>query len=272
MKTIALVSTAGGTGRTTLCAALAVLLARRARQVVALDFDPQNLLGTHLGIDGFAPAGLAQALLDEADAWHAHTWRNAEGVLFVPYGAVSLAQSARCDARLAAEPQWLAQSLAQLDLPDDGVVLIDTARYPSQQADQAVRCADLVLCVSPPDPAACATLVAQLDALRKGGANLRIIVNRLNPARDMQRDVLAMLSVALGDGLPLSQRVHLDGALPESFARGTWLFDDAPHSQASHDLQGLANWLDAWLGEGALSAASVSGMPTIATRPEGGPA
>lgn len=249
MKTIAVVSTAGGTGRTTLCAALAVLLARRERQVVALDFDPQNMLGAHLGIDGFAPLGIAHALLDDATAWHAHTWRNAEGVLFVPYGTVSLAQSARCDARLAAEPQWLANALAQLDLPRDAVVLIDTARYPSQQAAQAVCCADLVLCVTPPEPAACATLVARLDALTGGGAPVRILVNRLNPARDIQRDVLAMLGAALGNGFPLVQRVHLDVALPESFARGTWLFDDVPHSQTSHDLHGVANWLDAWLGD-----------------------
>lgn len=264
MKTIAIVSTAGGSGRTTLSAALAVLLARRGRPVVALDFDPQNMLGAHLGLDCLAPAGLAQAMLDENEAWHAHTWRNSEGVLFVPYGAVSLEQGARCDARLAAEPRWLANALAQLDLPQDGVVLIDTARYPSQQAGQAVQSADLVLCVMPPEPAACATLVARLDGLRRGGANLRIVVNRLNPARDMQRDVLAMLGAALGDGLPLAQRVHLDAALPESLARGTWLFDDAPHSQASHDLQGLANWLHAWL------AAAPSDAPAANARRAGG--
>ncbi|MGF6610303.1 cellulose synthase operon protein YhjQ [Paraburkholderia sp. WSM4175] len=249
MKTIVVVSTAGGTGRTTLTAALAVLLARRGRQVVALDFDPQNMLGAQLGIDGLAATGLSQALLDADTAWHGDTWRNADGVLFVPYGAVTAAQSTQCDARLAADPRWLADALAELDLPRDGVVLIDTARYPSQQAEHALRCADLALCVTPPEPAACATLVARLGALRDACAQLRIIVNRLNPARDMQRDVLAMLGAALGDKLPLAQRVHFDGALPESFARGTWLFDDAPHSQASHDLQGLANWLDAWLTE-----------------------
>ncbi|MBB5416069.1 cellulose biosynthesis protein BcsQ [Paraburkholderia atlantica] len=249
MKTIAVVSTAGGTGRTTLTAVLAVLLARRGRQVVALDFDPQNMLGAQLGIDALAATGLSQALLDADTAWHASTWRNADGVLFVPYGAVSAAQGTQCDARLAADPRWLADALAELDLPRDGVVLIDTARYPSQQAEHALRCADLALCVTPPEPAACATLVARLGALRDASAQLRIIVNRLNPARDMQRDVLAMLGAALGEKLPLAQRVHLDGALPESFARGTWLFDDTPHSQASHDLQGLANWLDTWLIE-----------------------
>ncbi|WP_303623212.1 cellulose synthase operon protein YhjQ/BcsQ, partial [Burkholderia pseudomallei] len=80
-----------------------------------------------------------------------------------------------------------------------------------------------------------------------GAGALHIVVNRLNPARDMQRDVLAMLRAATGPGVVLEQRVHLDAALPEALARGTWFFDDAPHSQASHDLHGVAGWVGAWL-------------------------
>ncbi|MGF6778216.1 cellulose biosynthesis protein BcsQ [Paraburkholderia sp. GAS334] len=247
MKSIAVVSTAGGTGRTTLTAALAMLLARRRRPVVAIDFDPQNLLGAHLGLDTLSHTGIASAIADSTFAWHAGTWRNSEGVLFVPHGQLTLTQLAACEARLASAPRWLADAIAQIDLPENGVVLIDTARYPSQQADHAVRCADLVLCVTPPEPAACATLIARLGDLRAACANVKVIVNRMNPARDMQRDALAMLRAALGDSVSLAQRVHLDAALPESLARGTWFFDDAPHSQASHDLQGLANWMDAWL-------------------------
>jgi cellulose synthase operon protein YhjQ len=248
MKTIALVSTAGGAGRTTLTASLAVLLARRRRAVVALDFDPQNLLGAHLGLDALSPSGIASALVDGNHTWHSSTWRNTEGVLFVPHGQLTLPQLAAAESRLAGSQEWLARAIAQIDLPESGVVLIDTARYPSQQADHAVRCADLVLCVTPPEPAACATLVARLDALRAACTNVEVVVNRLNPARDMQRDALAMLRAAVGGSVSLAQRVHLDAALPESLARGTWFFDDAPHSQAAHDLQGLANWLDAWLG------------------------
>ncbi|RDU98657.1 cellulose biosynthesis protein BcsQ [Trinickia dinghuensis] len=251
MKTVALVSTAGGAGRTTLAAAMSVLLARRGRPVAAVDLDPQNMLGAHLGLDTFAQAGFAHAMAGRAEPWRGNTWRNAEGVLFAPHGEMTLAERAVYEARLAEKPHWLADALAQIDFPPRGVVLVDTARFPSQQAAQAVRAADLVLCVTPPEPAACATLARRFPSLRETDATVKVVVNRLNPAREMQRDALALLRAAVGDALELAHRVHFDAAVPESLARGGWIFDDVPHSQASHDLHGLANWLDAWLGAAA---------------------
>ncbi|MGU7775406.1 cellulose biosynthesis protein BcsQ [Burkholderia sp. MR1-5-21] len=247
MKTIAITSTTGGAGRTTLAAALAVLLARRGRPAVAVEFDPQNLLGASLGLDTVPASGLAQTLLGGPEPWHAQTWRNADGVLFVPYGHVDAAQAAACEARLAADPGWLPRALGEIALPAGGVALIDTARYPSLHAEHAIRCADLTLVVTPPEPAACATVSARLGALRAGGGALQIVVNRLNPARDLQRDALAMLREVAGPAVILDQRIHIDAAVPESLARGSWIFDDAPYSQVSHDLHGVANWVDAWL-------------------------
>ena len=249
MKTVALVSTVGGAGRTTLAAALAVLLARRARPVVAADLDPQNMLGAHLGLETFAPQGFGHAMAGRAEPWQDHTWRNSEGVLFAPHGETTLAERTQYEARLAAEPHWLAKALARIDFPVRGVALLDTARFPSQQAASAVQAADLVLCVTPPEPAACATLARRFPALRESAASVKVVVNRLNPAREMQRDALALLRAVVGDALELAHRVHFDAAVPESLARGAWIFDEMPHSQASHDLHGLANWLDAWLDE-----------------------
>ncbi|EMH3298111.1 TPA: cellulose synthase operon protein YhjQ, partial [Burkholderia multivorans] len=83
-------------------------------------------------------------------------------------------------------------------------------------------------------------------------------VNRLNPARDMQRDALAMLRAAAGPTALLEQRIHADAAVPEAFARGSWIFDDAPYSQASHDLHGVANWVDAWLTAAVAGRAGAS--------------
>ncbi|SAK60076.1 chromosome partitioning ATPase protein-like protein [Caballeronia temeraria] len=245
MKTIALISTAGGAGRTTLAASLATLLARRGRDVVALDFDPQNMLGAYLGLDTLAAEGIGETLVDPSRAWHESTWRNDDGVLFVPHGNLTLAQIAESDARLAAHPRWLEHAIRDIGLPETGVVLIDTPRYPSAHADHAARAADLVLAVCPPEPAACATLVARLPALRESCADVRLVVNRLNPARAMQRDALAMLRAATA--MPVAQRIHLEASMPEAFSHGAWLFDEAPHSQASHDLHGLAQHVDAWL-------------------------
>lgn len=249
MKTIAILSTAGGAGRTTLTAALAVLLARRGRPVVAVDFDPQNLLGAHLGLDELPPSGIGAAITTDVP-WHAHTWRNEDGVLFVPYGDepdVPFASLPPTSLRLAEEPAWLAGSLASIDLPARGVVLIDTPRYPSLHAAQALRCADLVLCVTPPEPGALATLVRHLSELRAVCNHSLFVLNRVNPAREMQRDALSMLSAALGHSVAPVIRLHADAALPEAFARGSWLFDDAPYSQTSHDLQGLASSVEEWL-------------------------
>ena len=247
MKTIAIASTTGGAGRTTYGRAR-VLLARRGRPVVAVEFDAQNLMGATLGLDSLAEHGLAQSLLGGGEPWHAHTWRNADGVLFVPYGQVDAAGAAACDARLAADPAWLAR--ARRALPADGVVLIDTARYPSTQAEQAIRRADLTLVVVPPEPTACATTAARLGALRAGGGELQIVVNRLNPARDMQRDALGMLRAVAGRRRCSSSASTSMRPCP-ALARGSWIFDDAPYSQASHDLNGVANWVDAWLAAGA---------------------
>src|SRR4051794_3354880 len=130
MKTIAILSTAGGPGRTTLTAALAVLPARPRRPVLAGGFDPQDLLGPHLRPDEWPADGIGAAIASGAP-WHARTWRNDDGVLFVPHGDVPLSSLVSIRQLLADEPAWLATSLAGIGLPAQGVVLIDTPRYPS---------------------------------------------------------------------------------------------------------------------------------------------
>lgn len=250
MTVIAVVSTAGGAGRTTVCSALAVLLARRARQVFAIELDAQNILGAYLGLATLAPRGLVHALIGNSGDWHAESFRNDDGVMFVPYGALDAEQIGASELAFAALPGWLAGALADIDLRPDAAVLIDAARYPSQQAEQAMRSADLVLCVTTPEPAGCVSLAAALEPMRRmrrPGAGFFIVVNQLHPTHTMHRDALALLRARVGEGAILPQRLHRDTALPDAFARGAWVFDDAPHAQISHDLHGLARWLEGWL-------------------------
>ena len=250
MKTIAIVSVAGGTGKTTLTAALAVLLARRKRSVVAVEMDEQNMLGTFLGLRAIPDSGLATHALSPDEPWHASTYRSNEGVLFVPFGALQAGAHLSFDILLGQRADWLGRSLQEISLPDDGIVLIDTARFPSEKALQAVRCAVLVLCVARPDPYGCVLLANHFEVLQRHSKVLKILGNGVYPARQLHHDALAMLKNRIGAEALLAQRVHLDEVVPQAYARGGYFFDDAPHSQTSHDLQGLANWLSAWTTHG----------------------
>jgi cellulose synthase operon protein YhjQ len=250
MKTVAIISVAGGTGKTTLTAALAVLLARRHHAVVAVEMDEQNMLGTLLGLRGVPANGLATHALSQDEPWHTSTYRSNEGVLFVPFGAVQPDMQLSFDTLLGQHNDWLGSSLREISLPDNGIMLIDTARFPGEKALQAVRCADLVLCVVRPDPYGCVLLATHFDVLRRYSKVLKVLGNGVYPARQLHHDVLAMLKGRIGADALLPQRVHLDEVVPQAYARGGYFFDDAPHSQTSHDLQGLASWLSAWTTQG----------------------
>lgn len=247
MKIIAVTSTCGGVGKTTLVASMAVLLARRQVPALAVELNVQNMLGTFLGLPDVPLAGLLTHALDQRGPWRAVTYRNEEGVLFVPFGCAGTADSVAFDAALANDPDWLADHLRVIDLPEQAVVLLDAARLPDVKAVQALHCADLALCVTRPEPLANVSLAQHIDVLRQGGRALRIVVNGVSPAHPLHYDMLTMLRARVGSDTVLPLRIHLDSAVPESYAHGSHCFDFAPHAQASHDLQGLANWLVEWV-------------------------
>lgn len=247
MKIIALTSTCGGAGKTTLAASMAVLLARRQVPAVAIELSAQNMLGTFLGLPDVPLNGLLAHALGQREPWHAATYRNEDGVLFVPFGRAGTEDFVGFDAALACDPDWLADRLRLIDLPEHAVVLLDAACLPDVKARQALHCADLALCVTRPEPLANASLVQHLDALRLGSRAFRIVVNGVSPAHPLHYDMLTMLRARVGSDIVLPLRIHLDSVVPESYAHGVHCFDFAPHSQASHDLQGLANWLTEWV-------------------------
>lgn len=253
MKTIAITSTCGGVGKTTLVASLAVLLARRQLPVVVIELSTQNLLGTLLGLPDVPPEGLLVHALDQYGPWHGSTYRNDEGVIFVPFGTANVADSVAFDAVLADEPEWLARNLGKIDLPADGVALLDTTCLPDVKAMQAIHCADLVLCVTRPLPLANVSLTQYAQFMRQDSDRFRIVANGVSPAHPLHYEMLTMLRARVGADILLPLRIHLDDSVPESYARGAYCFDIAPHSQASHDLQGLANWLAEWVKSGEAS-------------------
>lgn len=272
MKTIAIVAPVGGAGRSTMTAALASLLAGRGHAVLALECDPRNLLGLHFGLREPVARGLIDAALQpSASDWAAAALRSDDDVLLVPWGQADGphggddgSNDAEADAETVAarclleQPHWLRALLAQVDLPDDGVALIDTPAWPAPHAAQALAAADLALVLAPPEPEVCATLPRMQDALEQLRLPYRVVATKVQPARQLHGDVLALLRTRLRERL-LPYQVHLDHGLPEALARGENFCRAMPHSQAAHDLQGIAAWLSQWVSASIGTAAQDAG-------------
>ncbi len=264
MKTIAILSSVGGAGRTMLTAALAGLLMARQHAVLAVECDPSNVLALYCGLREPAREGLASYVLAPSDRAAEVALQSEDGVLWLPWGGAGIdgggkgaAQAKAIGASLHERPSWLRDLLARVDLPGHSIILVDAATWPSVYAAQAVEAADLVLVVVPPQPLACATLPRLRAELKARGKPSLYVANAVLPALQLHTDILALLRPILG--LELSAyRIHADTGIPEALARNQNFNLSTPHSQAAHDMQGLASWLSSWVTQ----APSASAMPT----------
>lgn len=238
MFLLAVVSCNGGTGRTTLTANLATLVARRGQEVLALDLDPRNALGMHFALPLAEADGWA-ARAGAGEGWHQAAFQNADQVRLLPFGRVPHATAASLESALAGQPGWLLAQLDTLDLAPHTLVLIDTPRLPSALAAQALHAADAVLNVMIPDANSYASL-GQLPALH--GKRLAHVINQMDATRALHSHLLQLLHRDLREQMSPAP-IHHDLAVPEAVAGNLCLIDHSPHCQAAHDFQGLAQWV-----------------------------
>ncbi len=235
MKIITLTSWIGGSGRTTLTAALASAISRNGLPVLAVEADPDNLLAIHLGADAPPSDGLGAALVSaDADMAARAVLSNSDGIRFLPFGVTS-GPGMTAGLTSSAQPLQLREILGRFTLPENAVVLIDAPRRPSPLADLALAAADRVVHVWRADLASYARLTDPASGL---GETLHVI-NLMDPTRRLQTDVHAMMRHRLGEQL-LPQLIHRDEALPESVAANRNPFDYAPRSRSVQDLMALA--------------------------------
>lgn len=243
MFKVAVISANGGIGRTALTAQLASLLARRNRSVVALDFDPNNLLGLHFGLSSTENDGLALRAA-RGEPWQDAAFNNADGVTFLPFGTTQDGERTQFGARMSREPLWLSEQIDRINLPRSAIAIIDTPRLPSIFAQQAIDAADLILGIVAADASSYAKLPSLQNVIRISGKMDKAfyVVNYADSARRLHNDIINLMQSDLGTRL-LPYFVHHDEAVPESLAANSSIADYAPHGQATHDLQGLVGWL-----------------------------
>jgi len=247
MKVVAVISPKGGVGKTTVTANLAASLARLGPRISILDLDPQNALRLHFGMAHDDASGIAQQ--DTMDgSWKDVLFESAYGVDFLPYGSVDEAQRAVFEQEIKNNPKWLAQHLASLGLPDTSVVLIDTPPGPSIYLQQVLDVANYALVVLKPDAASYSTipsiesLIDYYCADRKGFLGYCYLLNQMDAAKQLSRDVFGMLRSSLGKRfIPVT--IHKDEAVSEALACQTPVSYYSRHCSATHDMQELTAWL-----------------------------
>lgn len=244
MRVIAVVSPLGGSGRTTLTAHLATLLARQDQPCLAVELCAQNLLGRHLGMQ--EPSALGWAPLAAAGQWWADGgFGNTDGVSVLPFGKAPPDAIEALHRQLQTQPRWLLDQLELLDVPDNCTVVLDTPAWPSPLARAALRCADAVLVTLEASARACgdpAGVQAMLHEAAAAQADQSVLVTRFDPRRISHREALQTLRQQWGEQL-IPYTLHEDENIPRALARSMCVHSFAPQAQSAHDLQGVCNWL-----------------------------
>jgi chromosome partitioning protein len=267
MVVVPIVSSKGGVGKTTVTSNLCAELARRGRQVLAVDLDPQNALRFHLANDPNAcDSGLVEAatgLMPRARAMQPAQG----GVILLPFGTVDDERQIAFEQQLAQHPNWLGDTLARFALPPDTLVLLDTPPGASVYLQQALRVARFSVVTVLSDAGSFATLpiiermVDKYCRTRADYAGTGYVVNQVDPGKRLNHDVFEVLRARLrGDMLGV---LHLDQAVPEALASAEPVQRYAPMSQATQDIASCAERL---LGRIAAAAAVATAPQQLSPR------
>ncbi|MES2188256.1 MAG: cellulose biosynthesis protein BcsQ [Pseudomonadota bacterium] len=238
MKVVAIVSAKGGVGKTTVTANLATALAYAGHPVVAVDLDPQNALRFHFGFDPHDVEGISRSTLAGV-GWRDNCLQSERGVVLLPYGLLNEEDRRHFEQILDADPGWLASHLAELGLPGNTLVLLDTPPGPSVYLRHALTLADMVVVVTLPDAASYATL-PMMDNLvqsycdgRPGFLGQYHLINQADTTRQLAADVAQVMRHRFG--AKVIGTIHRDQAVAEALAYDKSVLDYARDSQAAED-------------------------------------
>ena len=241
MITLALMSTTGGAGRSSLAVAMAHHLSLLGRKVRLVQLDPSNNLAFELGLSETQIGGLCSAVLN-GTALSDELLPNERGFEALPFGRCTADEEFRflemCQNRPAALIDVLAANMA-----DQDILILDLPRWPNLVHNPVLQMTDLNLVVLSPDPLSVIALDALLPKLLESRGASYFLMNRFDSTKVLHLDLWTLCKTKLGHRL-LPFYFHEDQALPESVAAGLPLADYAPHSQLLEDHQKLCNWID----------------------------
>ncbi|WP_397457547.1 cellulose biosynthesis protein BcsQ [Pseudomonas asplenii] len=243
-RIVAVVSTRGGVGRSTLASLLAVLLNSADRQALVLELDPQNAQHQHLGILPQA-TGICRASL-EGRGWQDLAKSGYASTRLLAFGESEPQQLHTLERQLENDPHWLARHLATLGLGTHDTLIIDTAAGSSVFQEQALHMADLIIAVVRPDAASHAALDHLVSTLAPhlGGerpATCWFVINGVDSSHGLSVDIAQILENQLKH--QLLGTVAWDEAISEALAYECNPFEQAADAQGCRDILAIADKL-----------------------------
>jgi cellulose synthase operon protein YhjQ len=246
MKIIAFVSAKGGTGRTTLAANLGVILARAGHRVLALDCDPQNTLGTHLGMSPGLRVGIAEGSSSNEIIEYLAAQRGV--VPYIPFGVRNRDDLQKAEGTLLADSGWLLRRVRQIVPSGTELLLIDTPAGERVWTEQVLKIAHAIVGVHLPDAACFATLPAMAVMLERRcrGSELTPavwhVLNQMEPHSELARDAEFLLRKHLGERL-VPCTVPRDPVVGEAWAQQLPVALHSPMTGAAAALRELSERL-----------------------------
>jgi cellulose biosynthesis protein BcsQ len=231
-------SCAGGVGKTTLCATAARVLSSRMANVLLADRCTDGIIPYYFSMERLSAGGLQTV------------YPNARRTGY-PITMVAAPCSAELDTPTAA---WLEQLQAESTL-----TLMDLPTFNGASTPATLGRGGQVVVPLVPDIQSVATIacVEELSAALAEGQNGRslFVLNRFDEARPLHRDIRTHLEKILDDRLaPVA--IRESESVPEALSLGMTVFDHAPQSPVTQDLEQLVIWLEQRISSAAGNSAA----------------
>lgn len=225
MAVIALQGVRGGTGTTSVTAALAWGLAQLNEKVLVIDFSPENFLRLHFGMPVAQACGWRYAH-NTGTSWKNSALRYHSHLDLLPYGHVATDDNNQPDF------DW---QKAITQLKNTGVydwILIDS---PAADPLPARTLADRTVVLLHADTQSHLRLHQYVLP-----ANGHYLLNQFIPSNQLQQDILLLWQETLPALIPVI--LHRDEAMAESLAAKQPVGEWKNNSKISREINTLANW------------------------------
>jgi cellulose synthase operon protein YhjQ len=242
MSVVCFCSPKGGVGKTSLSVNVAGVLARTGLRVLVVDFDVQNSLRLHLGVQLGDERGWAQCLVNGRSIREA-VISGGGNLLVMPFGQVTSRELHAVSDHFVRNANWLGDTVAPF-VERGFVVVLDTPPGPSVYLDQTRPVSTLDVVVLQADATSVSllpTVEAQNFLGRPPDGNprlVRYVFNLVDLRRRLTRDVVALLRRRLGR--TMLGIVNYDDSFGDAVAHQQLVIDRAPMSKATSDVRGLA--------------------------------